>query len=348
MKQSIKTATLADVAALAGVSLGSASRALSVPDEVKPATLEKVNQAVAQLGYVKNGAAQALASRKTLTIAAIYPTLDNPIYASSVNALQKTLWKTGYQLLIASHEYDRKREVKAVQTMVERGVDGVILVGTDHDDAIFEMLTRRQIPYVLSWSTDATNYPYCVGFSNQQASFEMARLIVAKGHKKIAVCTGFRAHNERARARVAGTLMALQQVGLTVPPEYIVEAPLSIEGGKEGFRQLWNLNDQPTVIVFGNDLQAIGAIDEAKNLGVSIPEDISITGFDDIDLAPLVNPPLTTIRVPINDIGVHAAQMILDLIHGGKRNVQPQPEENQLLKAEVIERSSLTSPRHIN
>lgn len=347
MKQTIKTATLADVAALAGVSLGSASRALSVPNEVKPATLEKVNQAVAQLGYVKNGAAQALASRKTLTIAAIYPTLDNPIYASSVNALQKTLWKTGYQLLIASHEYDRKREVKAVQTMVERGVDGVILVGTDHDDAIFEILTRRQIPYVLSWSTDATNYPYCVGFSNQQASFEMAKLILSKGHKKIAVCTGFRAHNERARARVAGTLLSLQQVGLTVPAEYIVEAPLSIEGGKDGFRKLWDLKDRPTAIVFGNDLQAIGAIDESRKLGVRIPEDVSITGFDDIDLAPLVNPALTTIRVPINEIGIHAAQMILDLINGEQAK-QASIEEDQLLRAEVIERSSLTSPRSIN
>jgi LacI family transcriptional regulator len=342
MKQVIKTATLADVAALAGVSLGSASRALSVPEEVKPGTLEKVNQAVAQLGYVKNGAAQALASKKTHTIAAIYPTLDNPIYASSVNALQKSLWKIGYQLLIASHEYDRTREVKAVQTMVERGVDGIILVGTDHDDAVFEMLSRRQIPYVLSWSTDATSYPHCVGFSNQQASFEMAKLILAKGHQKIAVCTGFIAHNERARARVAGTLLGLEQVGLTVPSEYIVEAPLSIEGGKEGFRKLWNLKNHPTVIVFGNDLQAIGAIDESRNLGVRIPEDVSITGFDDINLASIVNPPLTTIRVPINDIGIRSAQMISDLISSKKSNQLP--IEEPLLKTEVIERSSLANP----
>lgn len=341
MKQGFKTATLADVAALAGVSLGSASRALSIPEKVKPATLERVNQAVAQLGYVKNGAAQALASKKTLTIAAIYPTLDNPIYASSVNALQKTLWKTGYQLLIASHEYDRQREVKAVQTMVERGVDGIILVGTDHDPAIFEILNRRRLPYVLSWSTDSTTYPYCVGFSNQQASFELAQRILAKGHQKIALCTGFQAHNERTRARVAGTMQALKQKGISIPTELFIEMPLSIEGGKEGFRKIWNANQRPTVIIFGNDLQAIGAIDESSRLGVRIPQDISITGFDDIEMASLIKPSLTTIRVPINEIGVSSAQMILNLI---QKSVTSKSNDVALFRAEVIERDSLGYP----
>ena len=341
MTKPIKRATLNDVAALAGVSLGSASRALSIPNQVKPDTLEKVNKAVEQLGYVRNGAAQALVSKKTKTVAAIYPTLDNPIYATSVNALQQTLWQKGYQLFIASHEYNRTREIKIVQTMIERGVDGIILVGTDHDPAIFETLNRRQIPYVLTWSTDFTNYPHCIGFSNQQASFDLVQALIAKGHRKIAICTGAKLHNDRQRARVTGALQALSLHSYAIPDEYVIEKPLSIEGGQECVQELMALADPPTAIVFGNDLQAIGAIDQAIAKGMRIPQDLSITGFDDISMAQIVKPSLTTIRVPVNEIGISAANLILNLIH---QQTEPNTKLPPL-SADIMLRDSVGPPR---
>src|SRR5690606_27262623 len=139
--------TLADVARLAGVSLGSASRVLSVPDQVKPATREKVEHAVAQLGYIRDGAARALASRRTHTIAAVYPTLNNPIFAHSTHAMQQALWRLGYQLLIASHEYHADDEPAVIRAIVERGVDGLIMVGTDHSEEVYTLLRRRALPY---------------------------------------------------------------------------------------------------------------------------------------------------------------------------------------------------------
>lgn len=342
MNPTIKRSTLADVATLAGVSLGSASRALSVPDEVKPATLAKVNQAVAQLGYVRNGAAQALASKRTRTIAAIYPSLDNPIFASSVNALQKRLWKDGYQLLIASHEYDVKRELFAVRTMIERGVDGIILVGTDHDPAIFDMLSRRQIPHLLTWSSNPSSQSHSIGFSNHQAAYEMARLVLAKGHQKIAICSGLQENNERAKARLLGALQAINQAGYSVPENYRVEEPLTLEGGRLGFNKLWALEKRPTVIIFGNDLQAMGAIDQARQIGLRIPEDLSITGFDDNEMAALFSPALTTVHVPIHEIGIQAAEFILKLVQQESHDV---PLANIALSTEVVERKSLGSPR---
>ena len=339
MTFTFKKATLADVANLAGVSLGSASRALSVPEEVKPKTLEKVNQAVAQLGYVRNGAAQALASKKTKTIAVIYPSLDNPIFASSVNSLQMGLWQRGYQLLIASHNYDWEREASVAQSMVEKGIDGLILVGTEHHPSVYEILRRRQIPYVLTWSKDLTDYPYCVGFSNETAAYNLTKLVLSKGHKKIAICSGNFLHNERAKARVQGTLRACVEAGIEIPPEYIIEQPLSVNGGREGLKQIWALTQKPSVIIFGNDAQAIGAIDESHTLGIQIPEELSVTGFDDIEFASLVHPPLTTIRVPINEIGTLAAEMMVDLIQ--KDSQELGTNKNYSLMAEVIERQSL-------
>jgi LacI family transcriptional regulator len=337
----VQRPTLSDVAKLAGVSLGSASRALSVPDQVKARTLEQVNRAVAQLGYVRNGAAQALASRKTRTIAALYPTLKNPVYANSTDALQQTLWTLGYQLLVASHEYDARREVTVMRAIVERGIDGVILVGSDHDEGVFTLLRQRNLPYVLTWSTDETRYPHCVGFSNYDAAYQMAKFVITKGHRDIALCGGVTQHNERARTRAAGTLAAMAESGLTIPPNWIIEQPFSFEGGRAAVRQLWSGSRKPTALICGTDLQAIGALQECQLRGIEVPLDLSISGFDDIEMASVTTPPLTTVRVPIAEIGVRAAKKIVALIEGGDVAAEDP------LVAVVIERGSISCPSKV-
>ena len=328
-------ATLADVARLAGVSLGSASRALSVPGELKPATLARVLQAVEQLGYVRNGAAQALASRKTLTVAAIFPTLNNPIYADSMHSLQQALWQSGYQLVVASHEYKPDRESESVRAIVERGVDGMILVGTDHSDAVFDLIRQYGLPYVLTWSLDETRYPHCVGFSNHDAAYRMAKLVIEYGHKKIALCGGAASGNERVRARIAGTRAALREAGLELRPEWVVEQPFSFEGGRQAVRQLMSGTEKPTAIICGTDLLAIGAIDECRIRKIRVPQDVSITGFDDIELAMLANPKLTTVRVPSMEIGARAARHLVALIEGSELPAEP------ALDAPLVVRDSL-------
>lgn len=308
--------TLEDVARLAGVSLGSASRSLSVPELVKPATLERVNRAVDQLGYVRNGAARALASRRTRTIAAIYPSLDNPIFAVSIQSLQQTLWDLGYQLLVASHDYRPEREFGLLRSFVERGVDAVVLVGTDHDDAVFELLGQYKLPYVLTWSMDEANRRPCVGFSYYDAAYKMAQAVLSHGHTDLAICPGQSYRNERVRARIAGTQAALQGAGLSLRPEWIIEQPFTFEGGRHAVRQLLGGSSRPSVLICGNDLIAIGAMAECREQGLKVPGDLSITGSDDIELASLVEPQLTTVHVPKVEIGSLAAHRIVSLIEG--------------------------------
>lgn len=330
-----RRSTLADVARLAGVSLGSASRALAIPDQVKPSTLARVRQAVAQLGYVRNGAAQALASRRTRTVATIYPTLSNPIFAVSINALQQTLCKHGYQLLVASHEYEPDREIDLLRAIVERGVDAIVLVGTDHPDAVFDLARQYALPYVLAWSVDESKYPHCVGFSYYDAAYRMASVVVEHGHSQIALCNGLEAGNERARARAAGTRAALKAAGLSLRHDWTTEQPFTFEGGRQAVRLFMSSGDRPTALICGTDLQAIGAIDECRIRGLRVPEDLSVTGFDDIEHAAIVVPPLTTVHVPTEKIGVLAALRIVGLLEGtAMRDAVP-------LETAVVMRESL-------
>lgn len=338
MPKQTRPATLEDVARLAGVSLGSASRALSIPEAVKPKTLTKVMTAVSQLGYVRNGAARALASRKTHTIAAIYPTLKNPMYANSVDSLQQTLSSVGYQLVIGSHEYSVEREINVVRAIVENSIDGIILVGADHDEEVFRLIRQRNLPYVLTWSVDESDYQHKVGFSNHVAAYEMAKRVLAKGHTRVALCGGPTIHNERARARIAGTLAAVREAGLEVPPHWIIEAPFSLEGGSEVIAKLWQSPDRPTALICGTDLHAIGALHECRLRGIEVPKSLSVTGFDDIEFARIATPPLTTVRVPITEIGMHTAHKIVALIEDRPRGDEP------LLLTQIVERESLAAP----
>ena len=332
---SARRSTLADVARLAGVSLGSASRALSVPEQVKPATLASVRRAVAQLGYVRNGPAQALASRRTRTVATIYPTLGNPIFAVSIHALQQTLWGHGYQLLVASHEYKPEREIELLRAIVERGVDALVLVGTDHSDEVFELARQYALPYVLTWSVDESKYPHCVGFSYYDAAYRMASVVVEHGHSRIALCNGLEPGNERVRARFAGTRAALEAAGLSLRAEWTTEQPFSFEGGRQAVRLFMSGEDRPTALICGTDLQAIGAIDECRVRGIRVPQDLSVTGFDDIEQASIVVPPLTTVHVPTEKIGVLAARRIVGLLEG------EQMEDAVPLETTVLMRESL-------
>ncbi|AZY48052.1 LacI family DNA-binding transcriptional regulator [Bordetella avium] len=338
MKPSIRRPTLADVAKLAGVSLGSASRALSVPNEVKPATLERVNRAVAQLGYIRDGAAAALASRRTRTVGAVYPTLNNPIYAHSTHSMQQTLWEMGYQLLIASHEYHIDDEAAVLRATVERGVDGIIMVGTDHSEEVFALLHQRSLPYVLTWSVDDSNYPHCVGISNYTAAYDLARCVLAHGHTRVGICGGPIERNERARGRRNGVLGALREQGLSVPAEWINEQPFSFEGGRQAIREYWSRPERPSVIFFGTDLLAMGALHECRRLGIAVPEQLSIVGFDGIDEGEMMQPELTTVSIPAQEIGRRAARHIVDLIE------DREPAPSGPLPHTVLERGSLGAP----
>lgn len=311
-----RAATLADVARLARVSTATVSRALSLPHKVKPRTLLRVQQAVQTLGYVAHGAARALASRRTRTIGAVIPTLDNAIFANTTHALQKTLGEAGYTLLLATHEFDAAVEVRATRALIERGIDGLVLLGTSHDAAIFRMIEMNRIPYVLTWALDGSGVHPCVGFDNRTAAAQLAGYLLGIGHREFAMIAGITAHNERARERVEGVHQALAAKGMRLPAHRLVEKPFTPGAGREGLREVTRAAPRPTAVICGNDILALGASAECQALGIAVPQHISITGFDDMEIASLVTPGLTTVRFPTAELGVYAAQHLLHKLAG--------------------------------
>jgi len=336
---STKTAKLADVARLSRVSTATVSRALTLPHKVKPATAARITQAVETLGYVAHGAARALASHRTRTIGAVIPTLDNAIFAKSVQALQRTLEEAGYMLLVASHEFDAAVEVRVTRTLIERGVDALMLLGTTHHRGLMEMLDAHQVPFVLTWALDASGRLPCVGFDNRAAGVRIARHLLELGHREIAMISGITAGNERAGERQQGVHAALAERGLALPPQRVVEKPYALSAGREGMREILAGGPAPTAVICGNDVLAIGALAECHERGIAVPARISITGFDDMDIAAVVTPPLTTVRFPAADLGALAAQHLLARLAG--RDVEMRTE----LPVELVVRGSTAPPR---
>ncbi len=307
---------LADVARAAGVSLATASRALSDRAIVRAPTRERVRNAALMLGYVPHGAARALATRRSRTIGAVFPPIDNPIFAAATQAIARELGRSGYTLLLATHEYDPRAELAVTRALIERGVDGLVLVGTDHDPELQRMVAQAGVPCELTWSIDQTGYHHCVGISHRRASIRMTQHLLDLGHREFAVIAGLTAHNDRARERLAGVRDALAARGLDLPDERVIEADFNVPQGARACNELLDRAPGFTALVCGNDIQAVGALNACARRGVRVPQVLSIAGFDDIDMAAEVTPALTTLRLPVADIGRIAAERLLRRLSG--------------------------------
>lgn len=308
--------TLHDVASAAGVSTATVSRCLNEPEVVQQKTRERVLLAVRQLGYTPDFSGKALVSGRTNTVGAVIPTMENAIFARGIQAFQETLSETGVTLLVSSSGYDPMREEEQIRALIARGADGLLLIGEARPQSTYDLLARRGIPYVLAWSLGASDDHY-VGFDNRAAAEVMARRVISLGHRRIAMIAGVTEMNDRAAARLAGVRDAIERSGLAVSDLLVTEAPYTFAHGSQAFQALIESKLRPTAIICGNDVLAVGAIKRAKELGIRIPRDISITGFDDIDIAEFVEPGLTTVHVPHRRMGSIAARQLLALIGGG-------------------------------
>jgi LacI family transcriptional regulator len=331
---------LHDVARRARVSPATVSRAFNRPALVDAETLRRVHTAVAELGYVPHGAARALASRRSRSIGAVVPTLHNSIFANCIHALQQRLFDAGYTLLVSTHDYDLTAEKQIVHTLVERGIDGLFLVGTEHEESLFRFLLARRTPYVLGWCVDRSGRHPSVGFDNFTAGKRLAQYLMEAGHRNIAVIAGVTRGNDRARDRLEGVRAALAEHGIKLPARRVVERPYTLTAGREALQAvLGQGRDRATAVICGNDVLALGALAACTDAGISVPRDLSITGFDDLEISTLIHPHLTTVHVPSRQIGVFAAEHLLDRIAG--QPVAPQRE----LPAELMVRDTTAAAR---
>jgi len=330
--------TLEDVAREAGVSTATVSRSLNSPDSVAEKTLLRVQAAVRLLGYSPNFGARALAAKRTNTIGAVIPTMENAIFARGLQAFQETISKNGSTLLVASSSYRRELEEEQIRTLVARGADAILLIGEDRSDEIYEFLRKRGIPYVLAWNYRQDSKHCFVGFNNLAAAKEMANKVLDLGHSKIGMIAGLTLENDRARDRVLGVREALAEHDIPAENFKLIEVPYDFENAGDAIETLLANNPRPTAVICGNDILATGAVKRAKSIGLRVPEDISITGFDDIEVSTIIEPGLTTVHIPHREMGKIAAECLLAM---RKNDNLAQSRE---LKPFIIERGSLSKP----
>ena len=216
-------ATLGDVALRAGVSAATVSRVLNHPAKVSTGIRERVMRAMDELGYVRDGAARALASRQSLTIGHVVPTLGIGIFASGVAALQRRLDEYGYQLLVAASDYDEAKEARQVRALIERGVDGIALVGQRHLPEIYQLLRARQLPYVNTYQFDRQSPHPTIGFDNRIGTFALTQHLIDLGHREFGIVTAAPSLNDRIAARLRGILDCLDAHDIPASARHIFE-----------------------------------------------------------------------------------------------------------------------------
>ncbi len=306
---------LADIAAAAGVSIATASRTLAQPEIVSAETRARVRSAALRLG----GPAALAAPRGApgTGIAAIVPTLDNAIFSRALQAMQATLAEAGYNLLVASSDYQPETELAVLRGLLTRGVEGLILVGAQRAPEaweLLEMLEAAHVPVVLTWRADPRFDAVVV--DNRAAGRMAAEHLIALGHKRLGVVCGATRHNDRQHARLEGVRDALAAHRLDLPEWRVVEQEFTLAGGRAGCSVLLSLAEPPTAIVCGIDHLAVGCLVEAQSRGIAVPGALSVVGIDNLEMAAHLSPALTTVHVPTARIGAMAARMVLARLKG--------------------------------
>ncbi|MDE0113451.1 MAG: substrate-binding domain-containing protein, partial [Albidovulum sp.] len=295
------------------------SRAINYPEKVSPERRARIENAMLELGYVRNHAARALRSQRSHMVGVLIPTLDYALYARLVGAANGKFSEAGISTLIATFDYDLDAELKEARLLLERGAEALILVGDRHRPKLYDLLDQYEVPFVNTYVYNAASAYPTVGFDNSAAAAKAAQHLVHLGHKHICVISGITKDNDRTTKRLEGIRAELLRQGIELPDSMVAERPYSISNGRRACALLLSRgNPRPTAIICGNDVLALGALIECAAKGMEIPGDISVVGFDNLEYAAHSNPPLTTVDVPAEEMGADAAGYILGKLNGNE------------------------------
>lgn len=298
---------------MAGVSPITVSRVLNRPEMVAPATMEHVRQVIDRTGYVPNLLAGGLASRKTRFVAAIVPAISSQVFSDTIQAMTDRLWESGYQVLLGTSGYSETREESLLTAILSRRPDGIFLTGITHSVESHRRLAAAKIPVVEVWDLTPTPVDMLVGFSHVKVGEAVAEYLLGRGRSAFGVVS---ADDPRAGVRRAGFLSALERNGVAGTLSVQVPAPSNFRRGREGLARLLTLGPLPRAVFCSSDTLAHGVLMEAQARGLSVPKDLVIVGFGDLDFAAHTFPPLSTVRIDRAAIGRRAAEALLARFEG--------------------------------
>ncbi len=309
-------AKMSDVAKLANVSTATVSRVLRKPETVKKATQEKVFYAIQQLDYQPNMLARHFRTNKTKSIMVVVPSLTNLVFAAMIDGIDEVATAAGYQVIFGNTKQNTGKAREYVAHLKQKQVDGIILMTVRLEQEAWAEIANRY-PIVLASDALVGLKVPTVSTTNIEGAYEAVCHLIQLGHKKIAHVAGL-PEIAVSRERAKGYRLALEENGITFDPALYLEGEYSIEVGRKSMKKLMSQSPKPTAVFFGNDEMAIGGIKAAKELGMRVPEDVAVIGFDDIKFAEVMDPPLTTVAQPLHEMGKKAMEILLTLMNGQK------------------------------
>ncbi|MDM0054373.1 LacI family DNA-binding transcriptional regulator [Variovorax fucosicus] len=314
-------ATIKDVALRAGVSVTTVSHVVNDTRHVSAQGRERVELAIRELGYVPSAVARSLKSNTTSTLGMLIPNSSNPYFAEIVRVVEDRCFGAGYTLILCNTDDEPRRQSVYLQVLAERRIDGLIVVSTGNDDSLVTQLHGLKVPTVLVDREIADPSCDLVETAHMQGGLLAVRHLLSLGHRRIA-CIGGPAGVTPSEQRIEGWRMALAESGATPNADALLwRGGFTSQGGYEAMHAILRTEEAPSAVFVCNDLMAIGALRAAHETGVHVPDELSIVGFDDIELSAYTSPPLTTVAQPKERIGALAVDMLLERV--SKRRHEP-------------------------
>lgn len=308
--------TIDDVARLAGVSKSTVSFVLNNRPSISASTRDRVREVIRKLNYQPNQIARSLSSRQTRSIGLVVKQIDNPYFTKIMRGVFEYFSGCGYTVLLGSSELQPDREKSSLEALLRQRVDGLILSplqGSDADMSHLSLISQNQVPLVLLEKV-ANVAANVVDIRNEGAAFEAVSYLIGLGHRRIAYYSGpdYSMHN---RERLTGYRRAMMEHGIPFPASGVRQAGVYLEDGYAAAKTQFSMTgERPTAVFCFNDLVAIGVMNALMELGLRIPEDVSVIGFDDIEFCGSVRVPLSSIRVPAYEMGKAAADLLMQQI----------------------------------
>ena len=333
-------ANMKDIAKIAGVSLGTVSHVLNNSARVREPVRKRVLEAVQAAGYQPSQLARGLRRDKTNMIGMIIPDITNPFFPAVVRGAEDVAFSNGFRLILCNTDNDHSKEMVHLNELRTFLPAGLIVIPSNFSDLTAQAESYRQAGTGVvcidrlpkNWSGDS------VTADNEAGAYSASRWLLQMGHRRLAAITG-PLHLTNAQDRLDGFKRALKEVGLDLAPEYVQETTFDRQGGYSKTLLLLRLIPRPTAIFAGNDMIALGALLAVRDAGLQCPQDISIMGFDDLDLAELTNPSLSSVSQSGYQLGTTAARILLDRIEHDAG-----PAKHVILKTSLKLRDSVAAP----
>ncbi|WP_342528826.1 catabolite control protein A [Chryseomicrobium sp. FSL W7-1435] len=312
------TVTIYDVAREANVSMATVSRVVNGNQNVKPATRQKVLAVIERLDYRPNAVARGLASKKTKTVGVIIPDISNVFYAELVRGIEDIATMYRYNIILTNSDQQPQKEAQLLSTLLSKQVDGVVLMSDQLSDELRDEMKRSSIPMVLAGTMDPATETPSVNIEYHEAAIQAVERLIQNGHQRIAYVTGSLKSSINRLHKLTGYEKALDAADLEIDSDLVVEVENTYEEGIRAFEQLQKLKHPPTAYFAGNDEIAIGILQGAKDAHLDVPGDIEIISFEDSKLTRMVRPQLTSIAMPLYDIGAVSMRLLTKFMNNEK------------------------------